>query len=113
VKLEGLNDQIMAMAAYKYCLGRQSYVGAVCVEWLRATWPQMEKNTQNAILSDTLELLVIRGTGDVRAWSWPAAAAWMWQQMDAEQRDWIVKQTRHLDDVLGFLEPKAEAERIA
>ena len=33
-----LNDQLMAMAAVRYCLGRSSYIVGACVEWVRENW---------------------------------------------------------------------------
>lgn len=110
MKLIGLDDQIMAMAAHRYCLGRQTYVVNACVDWLRATWAEMEPNTQNVMLRDTLEALTSNRAGaecDVRDWT--SAAAWMWQNMTPEQRDWTVRQTNHLNDPFRFLQPNAQA----
>ena len=29
------NDQLMAMAAHRYCLGRRSYIVGACIEWIQ------------------------------------------------------------------------------
>lgn len=84
------NDQLMAIAAPRYCLDRRSYIVGACLEWLREIWPQLTANSQNVILRDTIEALRdgLAGDGcDVRGWT--EAAQWMWNQMCAEQRKWV------------------------
>lgn len=68
---EGINDQLMCIAAHRYCLGRASYIVGSCLEWLRAHWDQFEPNTQAVILRDTKEALAQNRAGmdiDVRGW---------------------------------------------
>lgn len=52
------NDQLMCMAAFRYCLGRQSYIVGSCIDWLHDTWNQFEINTKFVILRDTIEALM-------------------------------------------------------
>lgn len=66
-----LNDQLMVMAAHRYCLGRRSYIVSSCLEFLDQVWEQLSLNTQIVILRDTKEALE-RGTAgddmDIRGW---------------------------------------------
>ena len=33
-------DDLMVLAAFRYCLGRQSYIVGDCTEWLAAHWDE-------------------------------------------------------------------------
>jgi len=69
--LDGLNGQIMAMAAHRYCLGRQTYVVTSCIEWLKAWWHQIGPETRNVILRDTATALARNDAGspmDAKDW---------------------------------------------
>ena len=50
----GRND-MMALAAVRYCLGRQSYIVADCVDWLIEAWPHINPDTQATIKRDIEE----------------------------------------------------------
>lgn len=58
-----LNDQLMVMAAHRYCLGRRSYIVGACLEWLRATWEQFGRNTRRVMVRDTVEALMDKLAG--------------------------------------------------
>jgi hypothetical protein len=45
-------DDLMALAAVRYCLGRCSYIVSDCCDWLCASWPQIKLGTQQAIRRD-------------------------------------------------------------
>ena len=87
MKLEHDDDQLMVIAAHRYCLGRQSYIVGACLDWLRQTWPQMVKNTQHVILRDTIEALIDCRAGRefVDVPGWREAVVWMAQSMPPEQ----------------------------
>ena len=87
---EGTNDQLMAMAAMRYCLGRRSYIVGACHEWLREVWPQLTTNSQNVILRDIVEALRDDLAGDqLDMVGWTHTARWMWESMAADQRTWV------------------------
>lgn len=91
MKLEVLEDQMMAMAAHRYCLGRRSYIVGACLDWLRATWTQLQRNSQHVILRDTVEALIDdRAGGDFYVRRWTEAAQWMYAQMDTDQRSAVL-----------------------
>lgn len=87
MKLENLDDQLMASAAHRYCLGRSSYIVGSCLDWIRATWAQMEPNTQFVMLRDTVEALVDGRAGSdlIDAPGWTAVALWMAENMAPER----------------------------
>jgi hypothetical protein len=69
--LHGLNGQLMAIAAHRYCLGRQTYIVSCCVEWLKAWWRMVDHDTRNVILRDTAEALARNEAGapmDAQDW---------------------------------------------
>lgn len=61
---ESTNDQLMVMAAHRYCLGRRSYIVGSCVEWINAHWDQFTISTQLVMLRDTLEAINDKLAGD-------------------------------------------------
>lgn len=49
---------LMAIAAFRYCLGRATYIVSDCVEWLIEKWPVLNENARRVItrdLADTFE----------------------------------------------------------
>lgn len=49
-------DDMMALAAVRYCLGRSSYIVGDCVEWLIEQWPNFSDSIKRTILRDVLEV---------------------------------------------------------
>lgn len=45
-------DDLMALAAVRYCLGRSSYIVGDCVDWLRAQWPNLSDSIKHTIARD-------------------------------------------------------------
>ena len=65
------NDQLMVMAAHRYCLGRSSYIVSSCIEWLDRHWDQISDNTKQVVLRDTQSAVSENLAGhdfDRRAW---------------------------------------------
>ena len=58
-----LMDQMMALAAFRYCLGRRSYIVGICVDWIRLMWSSFSKDTQFIILRDIIEAYLDGCTG--------------------------------------------------
>ena len=49
------HDHLMAIAAFRYCLGRMTYIVGDCASWLIKIWPYLSKETQNIIKRDLEE----------------------------------------------------------
>lgn len=45
-------DQLMVVAAVRYCLGRSNYIVGDCADWLLKVWPALDKSTQLIIARD-------------------------------------------------------------
>ena len=45
-------DDLMAIAAVRYCLGRMTYITSDCGEWLIAQWPNIKPSAQAVIGRD-------------------------------------------------------------
>ena len=43
------NDQLMVIAAFRYCLGRRSYIVHNCAEWLVEYWSEFNDPTKKLI----------------------------------------------------------------
>lgn len=94
--IDGLNGQLMVMAAHQYCLGRRSYIVESCIEWLRLWWTKFERRTQEVIVRDTIEALQDNRAGsDSDTIVWKAFADWAWKQLDAESQAWCKQAVAH------------------
>lgn len=51
-------NEMMVIAATRYCIGRMTYIVGDCCDWLIKIWPMLSKNTQNIIQRDIEELFV-------------------------------------------------------
>lgn len=45
-------DDLMVLAAVRYCLGRMSYIVGDCCEWLPQVWPRLTPNMKTVIARD-------------------------------------------------------------
>lgn len=43
---------LMAIAAFRYCCGRMSYIVSDCADWLISVWPELSDNTKTTIQRD-------------------------------------------------------------
>lgn len=109
MKLETQDDQLMAMAAFRYCLGRRSYIVGSCIEWLRATWSQIGSNTQGVILRDIVEAIIDKYAGDpIDVGAWSALAKWGYSQLSADKKAWLMsavawkREPEIVRDILGI-----------
>lgn len=50
-----LDDELMVIAAVRYCTGRMTYIVSSCADWLIKVWPQLTPNTQRTIQRDLEE----------------------------------------------------------
>lgn len=48
-------DQMMVIAAFRYCLGRMTYIVEDCAKWIVANWDQFSDNTKFVIQRDLEE----------------------------------------------------------
>lgn len=55
---------LMVLAAFRYCLGRRTYIVSSCVDWLIKYWDAIDQNTKNIILKETQEAIEKEWAGD-------------------------------------------------
>lgn len=91
--LDGINGQLMVIAAHRYCLGRSSYIVGSCIEWIQRWWPEFDDNTRRVIVRDTTEAL----QDGERIPAWKRLAEWMWRELDDKQRAWVYDALAHRD----------------
>jgi hypothetical protein len=48
-------DDLMAISAVRYCLGRMTYIVGYCSEWLICVWPNLKPSAQAVIKRDIEE----------------------------------------------------------
>lgn len=56
-------DGLMVVAAFRYCLGRMTYITSDCAEWLIDQWPLIPERTK-AIIQRELEQAFIEDDND-------------------------------------------------
>ena len=92
----GFNDQLMAMAAHRYCLGRASYIVGSCLEWLRNTWADFSGDTRRVMVRDTAEAIMGGNAGhdmDVRGWR--DFLAWAFADLSDADKAWVRQAVAH------------------
>lgn len=57
-------DNLMVIAAFRYCLGRRTYIVSDCVAWLIEIWPQLEDRDKRLIKKEVNEALIMNQAGD-------------------------------------------------
>jgi hypothetical protein len=45
-------EELMVIAAFRYCLGRRTYIVEACSNWIVKMWPQFSEGTQKVIQRD-------------------------------------------------------------
>ena len=58
-------NHLMIIAAFRYCLGRQSYIVSECTHWLCEWWEDIRPQTKKIILGEIKEALEKGTAGDV------------------------------------------------
>lgn len=48
-------DGLMAIAAFRYCLGRRTYIVGDCADWLIEQWANLDSNVRAVIERDLRE----------------------------------------------------------
>lgn len=52
IKVPLRDFQMMLLSAFRYSLGRKTYMSGVCVEWLEKYWDRMPKQYKEQIRND-------------------------------------------------------------
>lgn len=63
-KPEWGDHNLMVLAAFRYCLGRSSYIVSSFVYWLIDYWEDIDPHTKKLILGETQEALRRGNAGD-------------------------------------------------
>lgn len=50
-------DDLMAIAAVRYCIGRRTYIVSDCATWLRTVWPTLRESARAVIARDICEAI--------------------------------------------------------
>lgn len=54
----------LVLCAFRYCLGRRTYIVSTCVDFLFDYWTELDKNTQKLITDEIREALEKGQAGD-------------------------------------------------
>jgi len=94
-----LNDQLMAMAAHGYCLGRRSYIVGACLEWLCETWEQFSLNTRRVMVRDTIEALMddLAGSPTIDRPGWESFAHFGFSRLSQTDQAWVRQAVAYKD----------------
>lgn len=95
--LENDEDSLMAIAAFRYCLGRQTYIVGVCIDWLRVIWKQLNHHDRYLIMRDVAEALMDDRAGSltIDAPGWKKFLVWAFKHSDKDQEEQIKRTTAY------------------
>lgn len=81
-------DELMTIAAVRYCLGRSSYIAPECCEWLMLKLKSMSREAIRVIARDILEALARDQCG---YWTtkWADVVTTAWLMIPTEDRAWV------------------------
>lgn len=96
----------MCLAAFRYCMGRQSYIVGACIDWLEKHWSQFEKNTQNVIIRDIAEALMDGTCGSklIDEPGWRKLGGLKYREMSEESKRWLKSSLSHKQKEFPFSE---------
>jgi hypothetical protein len=57
-------QNLMVIAAFRYCLGRRTYIVGSCVDWLKSYWDELDENSKIIIIREIQECLFHKLGGD-------------------------------------------------
>lgn len=75
-------NQLMVTAAFRYCLGRRTYIVGVCVDWIIEHWEAFSESTKELIKRELEEEFE---TDDRQRASGSVSGSLGW---DCDRRDW-------------------------
>jgi len=58
------HHNFLVLCAFRYCLGRRTYIVSTCVDFLFDYWAQLDKNTQKLIAEEMRDALEKGQAGD-------------------------------------------------
>ena len=76
------HDQLMVIAAIRYCLGRRTYIVRDCADWIIQMWPEFTESTQKLVRRD------IEETFDRDDRSRKVSSEYLPLGMDMDRREW-------------------------
>ena len=93
--LQTQEDQQIVMSAVRYCMGRSTSMPHVCVIFLKETWPQLNDLTKQLVCRDMAGAVMddMAGPADIKK-IWNDFLYWAWPSLEAEQKRYIIEQTR-------------------
>lgn len=63
-KPEWGHHNLMVLAAFRYCLGRRTYMVSWCVEWLIMYWKEIDSHTKKMVVEEIKEAIEKHWAGD-------------------------------------------------
>ena len=92
--LANSDDQLMVMAAHRYCLGRQTYIVSSCISWLSDNWETFFKATRVTIIKDNILAMMNDDVGSRYDFDgWRDFTNWAWNLIDEDDQIYIINTT--------------------
>ena len=75
-------EDLMVIAAFRYCLGRMTYIAGVCTDWLVDKWPELPPHSR-ALIRTELDRAFAQDDEDRATGASLKALGW-----DCDRREW-------------------------
>lgn len=109
------DTQLMIMSAFRYALGRQTYITGSYSDYVRRYREYLDNNTRHVIVRDIIEALVRDRAGDpnIDAPVWRDLAALLYREMTALEQASVRNAVRYLgEDAMDTIRgPERQKER--
>jgi len=110
---QSTEDQIMSLAAFRYCLGRKTYIVGICIGWIKKHWKQFSNNTKSVMLRDIIEAYLGNLTGmKMDTISWIELLKWAWAEEDNDLRTKVKSMAQWNIDLCKDKEKKEVLESL-
>ena len=85
MKIESEQDVYIALAAFRYSIGRSSYSANLCIDWLKKHWDQLDNSS--IIVRDAIAALMDGEAGsEFDTLLWKDFAEWGFNQMTKDEQ---------------------------
>ena len=80
------DHELMILAAFRYCIGRATYIVPVCTAWLQEVWPHLGEQSQQQLIKEIDRAIETGRAGhDCDERDWQLLLDWMVKELPSQE----------------------------